>query len=1036
MTTNQNNQAGLESHLKEMGEENNQLLLELHRVQEELEQYYLRNEELENAGRSASPGDIALAKGWVDDELPDVLAESHRFQALVETQKKIYQLEAQNSLTAKLGNILIRSVDSPGSLLSVPGKLGKIWWTSSRQTPPRLLGGKGFDKVIAAYNEGGLDAVEKLLVGVVVSPAMRANAYTALARHLASSDRVKAAEAARRAHALDPKPYRLKWLAFKLHDAGDVVEAEAMLDILPPDTSFSDSEARQAGRLRYEAKNARQRDAKQKTGFSESRAAMATKLTNLEKARDAQAKLAAERAREIDGLKKVRAKLEAEKSTLARWQADTVRLAEERARKIDELKQTQARLEAEKSVLAARQAGTASLADERAQEIDGLKQALAWLDAEKSALAERLAETVDLADERAQEIDGLKHAQAQLEVEKSALSEQQVETEKLAEERAQAIDGLKQAQARLETENSALAARQADTAKLADERAREIDALKQMQAKLETDKSALAGWQADTAKLAEERVREIGALKQVQGKLEAEKSALAERQAETAKLAEERAKEIDGLKQAQAKLETEKSALAGRQAEAAKLAEERARKIDELKEAQAKLDAEKSALAGRQAEAAKLAEERARKIDELKQAQTKLENEKSALAARQADTTKLAEEHAKEIDGVKQAHAKLDAEKSALAGRQAEAAKLAEERARKIEELKQAHATLETEKSALAGRQAEATKLAEERARKIDELKQTQTKLETEKSALAGRQAEAAKLAEERARKIDELKQTQTKLEAEKTALRTRNQISARKNKGDDDIDDLIVDLEMFFTGKAIVYVDVGAYVGGVFLKIKRMAKKFRIHEAHLFEPNPVSYEQLLTNLAGSSGSVVHTYNLAVSESNEANQLVKAGSMTKALSNDVQIKNGPSDIFVVDCVGLDAQKSIFTDGKINLLKIDVEGKELDVLASARQLLATQSVDILYIEVGFNVSGTQQTYFAEIDRLLQSFGYRVLRIYEQKEEWMSDSPLLRRANIAYMSEKFANAHPLTLMRELQDLKARLNELMASDSKDKK
>jgi hypothetical protein len=35
-------------------------------------------------------------------------------------------------------------------------------------------------------------------------------------------------------------------------------------------------------------------------------------------------------------------------------------------------------------------------------------------------------------------------------------------------------------------------------------------------------------------------------------------------------------------------------------------------------------------------------------------------------------------------------------------------------------------------------------------------------------------------------------------------------------------------------------------------------------------------------------------------------------------------------------------------------------------------------------------------------------------------------VLRRANIAYMSEKFANAHPLKLMQELQELKSQLEE----------
>src|SRR5690606_1738155 len=101
-------------------------------------------------------------------------------------------------------------------------------------------------------------------------------------------------------YTLDPKPFRLKWLAFRLHEAGEVAEAEAMLAILPADTPFSDSEARQASRLRSEANNARQHEAKQKTGFSEQRAAIDKQLRNLKQERDEQSKLASDRSHEIE----------------------------------------------------------------------------------------------------------------------------------------------------------------------------------------------------------------------------------------------------------------------------------------------------------------------------------------------------------------------------------------------------------------------------------------------------------------------------------------------------------------------------------------------------------------------------------------------------------------------------------------------------------------------------------------------------------------------------------------------------------------
>lgn len=194
----------------------------------------------------------------VDQKLVSVVAENRRLHALVDAQRQLHHLETHNALNVRLGNILIQAVDSPSTLLSVPGKLLAIWRQSVRKKPPAVLGGKGFGKVISTYQEEGFAAVEKLLTRPSLSPVMQANAWTALSRYLIQNKRDQSAEAARRAYALDPKPYRLKWLAFRLHEAGDVIEAAAMLELLPADTPFSSSETRQAGRLQKEAKLARE----------------------------------------------------------------------------------------------------------------------------------------------------------------------------------------------------------------------------------------------------------------------------------------------------------------------------------------------------------------------------------------------------------------------------------------------------------------------------------------------------------------------------------------------------------------------------------------------------------------------------------------------------------------------------------------------------------------------------------------------------------------------------------------------------------
>ena len=137
-------------------------------------------------------------------------------------------------------------------------KLREIW----RSAPPETLG-KNFEKLIAAHDQGGFTAVEQLLASVSISGHMRANGYTALARYLMNVDCVNAANAARRAYILDPKTYRLKWLVFRLYEAGEAIQAKALFDILPADTSFSESEARRADQLCLESLPLQQRGATQ-----------------------------------------------------------------------------------------------------------------------------------------------------------------------------------------------------------------------------------------------------------------------------------------------------------------------------------------------------------------------------------------------------------------------------------------------------------------------------------------------------------------------------------------------------------------------------------------------------------------------------------------------------------------------------------------------------------------------------------------------------------------------------------------------------
>jgi|GEM_PF-1687218 len=944
MANNIDTKEAFESRVSELLQENELLLVQLHHAQEELERNYSEARTVDSKptvdSKSGGANAYAIANGWVADELSAMHAENHRLQALVEVQKRIHDCESNCALNARLGNILISGVDAPRSLLSVPGKLIRIWHQSTRRTAPKALGGTDFNRVISAWQSGGFDTVERVMGAQFIAPAVQAQGYTALARHLGKGDRANAAKAARRAYDLDPKAFRLKWLAFRLHEAGDVVEAEAMLELLPIDTQFSESEARQAKQLRHEAKGARDNEAKQKTAFVERRAAADKQLSSIARERDQQSKLAADRASEVATIKQSKAKLEQEKAMLLARHESQTRLLSECKRELEALKHAKSQLLKENAVLVAQ-------FDRSETELRNARDSSIQRNRDNELLVADLHRIQGELEQVLVDRESLRSANAQREI--------------------QARD--------------------------AADRVREIEALNQAVADLEHDKQALEFRHERQRELVEDRVRELEALKQAKSIVEQEKQALAVRHEVELRIAEERHRELEGLRQTKTLLEQEKQSLAVKHEVQSSVVVECAKELDALKRATMQLEQEKHSLREACDAQSRLAEERKVEMDVLKQAKTKLEQEKQSLREAQS--------------------------------------RLVEERKVEMEALKQVKTKLEQEKIALKEKHDSQVKVTEEQNVELLAAKQAQKNLELKNAALQEDRDAQQKIAEERCQQVTALKEEKAGFELQKSLLEKQKRASVGgENRGDADIEDLIADLELFFNGKAIIYVDVGAYMGNVFLKFNRSIEKFKIHEAHLFEPNPVSYQQLLKKTAGMDKPIVHTYNLAVSETSETDRFIPAKTMTKAIVPEMDSANVSGDVFTARCISLDKQSSIFTDGKVNLLKIDVEGRELDVLRSARQLLASQNVDILYIEVGFNRTGTQQTYFAEIDQFLQGFGYRVLRIYEQKEEWMSDSPLLRRANIAYMSEKFANAHPLKLMQEIRELKERINQLSLS------
>jgi len=154
-------------------------------------------------------------------------------------------LAIKQTISFRLGNMLLSSIKSPSNFMKLPAQFWRLRQESkARRVAPsekamEELGSKSFEEVVSAYSRDGFSAVTKLLATLHQTASMQASTYTALARHLQSVNPAAAGQAAKSAYQADPKPFRAKWLAFHLYDAGVILEAAALLEALPSDLELS-----------------------------------------------------------------------------------------------------------------------------------------------------------------------------------------------------------------------------------------------------------------------------------------------------------------------------------------------------------------------------------------------------------------------------------------------------------------------------------------------------------------------------------------------------------------------------------------------------------------------------------------------------------------------------------------------------------------------------------------------------------------------------------------------------------------------------
>ena len=79
--------------------------------------------------------------------------------------------------------------------------------------------------------------------------------------------------------------------------------------------------------------------------------------------------------------------------------------------------------------------------------------------------------------------------------------------------------------------------------------------------------------------------------------------------------------------------------------------------------------------------------------------------------------------------------------------------------------------------------------------------------------------------------------------------------------------------------------------------------------------------------------------------------------------------------------------------RIDLLKIDTEGFELEVLQGAGKMLDDGSISFIYAEVGFQSQNTRNTGFKELIHFLEPKGFLFYALYQlDAHDWNTGNHL--------------------------------------------
>lgn len=185
--------------------------------------------------------------------------------------------------------------------------------------------------------------------------------------------------------------------------------------------------------------------------------------------------------------------------------------------------------------------------------------------------------------------------------------------------------------------------------------------------------------------------------------------------------------------------------------------------------------------------------------------------------------------------------------------------------------------------------------------------------------------------------------------------------------------------LTNFFGNKKIIAIDVGANLGGY---TDLLLKNINLKELHIFEPSKKCTEYLKKKYNKKN---IFINNKALSNSNKIttfyeNEILSQSSLhNKKNKFNSNLKN--IETYKVNCISLDKYYSTLKK-KIDLLKIDAEGEDLEILKGSKKLLKNKKIKLIKIEL-LNSIDQNKSNINEIIIFLNKYKYFMVSIVKTK-----------------------------------------------------